>query len=213
MDDVDDQDPNYEPANGWADQRPAWRKEFDERRELLHLPEWWETCGEVYDGAWLIRQGRQSRSGAVRGMCVARFLALQLCAQCIRRRLLGEDADRHIARTRSYIHELPMPRQERKALKRLLATLLPYNPVMTADELVGLSWSAERAGLDMAAHSCALMAYECALSCASDDGAAAACRALSHIAFMQECPRAARRWRGRAHVHMRRAQLRGAAAR
>ena len=190
----------YEPQ-GWPnDKRSAWRFEPATSDEIRGLPEWWDTVGESFDGAWLIKQGRRARRPEQQALCFGRLIAIQTALTCIRRRVRGEDALDHIEVARAYIDELPLEATEARALHRLLDTLLPFNAAATAEELVGLAWSARRGGLHLAARSCALFAYECAITFDADAAAAGACRALSDLALMQECPRAARRWRGRAHV-------------
>ena len=205
MTEKDEPERFYDAWQNWANNTPPWRRAAHDDGQLRGLPEWCDTEGERFDGAWLLQDGCASAHDSVYALCMARLLALRIVSITVKRQLRGEDVIDDVATAAAYVQALELDAVDAGALHRLLGALQPFQPAAVADELVGMAWSALRAELDGSARCCALMAYDCAYRFGAAEAAAGAARALALQAELQECPRTARRWRGRAYVHQGRA--------
>lgn len=175
----------------------------------MTIAESWDLECETFDGVWILNECEAGLADDIAAGCFALVLAVRVVANAVRRGLRGEDLRDDVAEVRDYMDAIRLRSDQYYPLQRLLAALVPFNPERVSEELLAATWLARRDGLDRAARSLAELAYDSArLAPQSDAHAQCAAFALSRLALLDECPRAARKWRRFAHVHGRRAARR-----
>ena len=204
-DDLGDIERSHDAWQSWAQNPMRWRGSVTEQLHVSRLPEWWELEPQHFVGAWLLQDMTRDADTATLAVCMARVLVVGLAHRYVREGLRGEDGAEDFDVVKEYIDALPLPATERRSLESLMTALQPYDARAACDALLAMVWSARRRHLDYAVRCCAQLAYDCALGARLHECAGAAARALADVATRQECPRSARRWRGRAFIHTRRA--------
>lgn len=163
--------------------------------------EWWQLDCEAFDGAWVLEDGGRSATAPALAKCVARMLVARVAGLAMRDRRRAADAGSDIIATGTYLDALRLEPVDLWSAKRVLAALQPFDPDALADALLRIASAASREGFEQSARSLARIAYAAAAGHASHRAAQAAALRLSRSAALQECPRAARRWRAIAHLH------------
>lgn len=173
------------------------------------IAESWDLECETFDGLWILHEFEAELAEDVAAGCLMLVLTVRVVANAVRRGLRGEDLRDDIVEVRDYMDAVRLRSKQHRQLQRLLGALVPFNPERVSEELLAASWLARRDRLDRAARSLAELAYGSArLASGSDAHAQCAALALSRLAWLDECPRAARKWRRIAYVHGRRAARR-----
>jgi hypothetical protein len=187
----------------WAGRKPRWPARENGRRIRLTL-EWWALDGEEFDGAWMLAECTNLQEAAA-AHCIARMLVVRVAGRAVRFAARSEDLAADIAVTHAYLEQLRLAPIDLWSAKRVLSALLPFDPKRLIDGLLRMSATASGEGLDLSARSLAHVAYDAAVKHAYHRAAQSAALALARLAKLQECPRAARRWRGVAYAHGKRA--------
>lgn len=184
---------------------PAWRAIGQgDSDEIRGLPESFDYEAERFEGFWFYEEACARGDDESMAVAVARIIFGKLATDAIRRRRRGEDLREEIAETLEYLKALTLTRSELGLLRRLADSLEPFDPSTVGDALVGLAWCALRFDWPLSARCFAELAYEAGRTYQEDNCAEGAARALCRLATLEESPRAARRWRGRAAVLARR---------
>jgi hypothetical protein len=190
--------------HAWARRKSRWpAREIG--REIRLTTEWWSLDGEQFDGAWMLEECTSDLDAAAAAKCVARMLVARVAGRAVRFDARNEGLAADLSATNAYLEQLRLAPMDLWSAKRILAALLPFDSERLVTELLRMSAAASAEGLDLSARSLAHSAYDAAVRHAHQRAAQRAALALSRLAKLQECPRAARRWRGVAYVHGRRA--------
>lgn len=193
------------PFNEREPRPPVWRwiAESDSD-EIRGLPDGFDLETEPFEGAWFYREACERGDDAAMVVAVGRIVFMRLATDAVRRQMRGEDLQEGVAAALDYVIPLELDRTELRLLRRLAGSLVPFDPAAAADALLALSWSALRHDWMLSSRCFAELAYETGRSYGADSCAEGAARALARLAILEESPRAARRWRGRAAVLARR---------
>lgn len=188
----------------WAGAKRRWPAR-GHGREIRVTLEWWALDGEAFDGGWMMEDWHPDLPDAEAAHGIARMLVAGVAGRAVRFAASGEGLAADISAADTYLEQLRLAPIDLWSAKRVLAALQPLDPERLIAELLCMSAGAARAGLDMSARSLAHGAYDAAVRHTCHRAAQSAALALSRLAKLQECPRTARRWRGVAYAHGRRA--------
>lgn len=184
---------------------PTWRWNHEsDSDDIRGLPESFDLEAERFEGSWFYEEACARSDDTAMATAVARIVFLRLAIEAVRRKKRGEDLRDEVALALDYVVPLELDRAELLILRRLAASLVPFDPAATGDALLALSWSALRQDWGLSARCFAELAYEMGRSFNEDSCADGAARALARLAVLDESPRAARRWSRRAAVFGRR---------
>ena len=187
----------------WIGRGPRWPAR-EARAEIRVWPEWWSFEWETFDGSWILEECAEETDEDALACGLARVLLARIAAHAVRRDTRGEDLCDDLTATSEYLEQLALPPHELNPGRRLLAALVPFDAEAIAEALLSLAWNARAEGLDRTARSLAQLAYEAAASHLRFGMAQGSALALAHLAWLQECPRVARKWQRVAYLHGRR---------
>lgn len=190
------------------DAEPFWRS-HDGIRTCRQRLEWWGFEWELFDGAWILTECEADLEEDVVAGCLALVIVIRIVAHAVRWRRRGEDLSDDVAEACEYLAALPLRSPQSRQLRRLLGSLEPFHPERVGEELLAAAWQARRDGLDRAARSLVELAYHARVLYGGLDAVAqGAALAIARLAELDECSFTARKWRGIAYVHGRRAARR-----
>lgn len=177
---------------------------------MLTLSELWSLDIEQFSGERSFLDCCRAPRESLQASALAWTLMMRATGFVVRNGVRGEDMFEELAMTRAYFDALELERAERSLLERMVNALHPLDGSALADGMLTLCWRAQRYGFTGSARSLAEFGYDSALAGGDDFAARSASLALARMATLDECPRAARRWTGRAFVHARRLERRRA---
>ncbi|HUP89547.1 MAG TPA: hypothetical protein VM100_09360 [Longimicrobiales bacterium] len=193
-------------SSNWKPNRPVWlwrERASDDR--IRGLGDAWPLHSDAFEGEALLREVcDQSCDDMFFDVALACILVLRVVADCVRRHSRGEDLADELESLRDYNAELELTAVEFRAMSAITASLHPLQPAKLADELLVMCRILLGHDLRAGARAFAELAYETAMQFEVSDARHAAALALGRLALLEECPRSARLWQGRAGVHQRR---------
>lgn len=194
------------------DAEPYWRFHDGVHTPRLAL-ESWSFEWEWFDGAWILDDCTGELDEGVAARCLALLIVMRIAANAIRRQLRGEDLSDDVTEALEYIEALALAANDSRQLRHLLNALTPFHPDRVAEQLLAVAWSAHEQRMDRTARSLSELAYETMTRYGGANGTAqGAALAIARLAQLDECPFTARKWRGLAYVHGRRAARRSIVA-
>lgn len=194
------------------DAEPYWRF-HDELHTSRQALEAWSFDWEMFDGAWIMDDCTADLDEELAARSLGLLVVVRVVASAVRRQLRAEDLSDDVAEALEYIEALCLSAHDSRQLCHLLGALTPFHPDRVAEQLLAAAWSAHAQRMDRTARSLSELAYE--TSCRYGGGNATAhgaALAIGRLARLDECPFTARRWRGIAYVHGRRAARRSIVA-
>jgi len=204
MDSGEEPEPIFDDVDR-SNPQPHWpRRNATDEDEVRGLPDGWVLEAERFEGAWFYEEACARGDDDAMASCVARILFHAVAINAVRRHARGEDISDAIAVAHGYLGPLDLAHAERTLFARLAHALNPFDPAAVTDALLGLAWRALAEDMYSSARNFAELAYETGISYGEDECAEAAARAVARLAILSECPRTARRYRGRAAVLRRR---------
>lgn len=193
-------------SSNWKPNRPAWlwrQRDSDDR--IRGLGDAWTLHGESFEGEALLQEVcAESCDDMFFDVALACILALRVVADCIYRHSRAEDLSAELESLREYLAALDLTAVEFRSLAAITAALHPLQPARLADELLAMCRILIGHDLRAGARAFAELAHETAMAFEVPEARHAAALALGRLALLDECPRSARLWQGRAAVHQRR---------